>query len=125
MAAVEAADDTEDRLPAGSLVVRAALEHASATLAAIRRGRPGESARGERLLVLRETADRMFGTLIALAETVAVIAGGRQGPRASDDHPRDAARRYGDASRARDASGRRAADRHDGRPLLGRTSARA
>jgi uncharacterized membrane protein YccC len=75
-AAVEAPDDTEDRLPAGSLVVRAALEHASATLATIRRGRPGESARGERLLVLRETADRMFGTLIALAETVAVIPAG-------------------------------------------------
>ena len=63
----------DEQLPAGSLVVRAALEHAQATLATIRRGRPGESGRGERLLVLRETADRLFGTLLALVETVAVI----------------------------------------------------
>ena len=34
-----------------------------ATLATIRRGRPGESGRGERLIVLRETADQMFGNL--------------------------------------------------------------
>ena len=64
---------TDDGLPAGSLVVRGALEHAQATLATIRRGRPGESGRGERLLVLRETADRLFGTLLALVEAVAVI----------------------------------------------------
>jgi uncharacterized membrane protein YccC len=72
--AIDSADHGEDeRLPAGSLVVRAALEHAQATLATIRRGRPGESGRGERLLVLRETADRLFGTLLALVDTVAVI----------------------------------------------------
>ena len=62
-----------DALPAGSLTVRAALEHASAVLAAIRRGRPGESGRGERLLVLRETTDQMFGNLIALVETIEAI----------------------------------------------------
>jgi uncharacterized membrane protein YccC len=80
VSAIEAPPDGEDRLPAGSLVVRAALEHASATLATIRRGRPGESSRGERLLVLRETTDRMFGTLIAVAETVAVIPASARKP---------------------------------------------
>ena len=61
------------RFPPGVLSVRAALEHARATLATIRRGRPGESGRGERLLVLSETADRMFGNLIALVETIDAI----------------------------------------------------
>jgi uncharacterized membrane protein YccC len=64
---------SDDALPAGSVAVRTALENASATLAAIRRGRPGESGRGERLLVLRETADQMFGNLMALVETVEAV----------------------------------------------------
>ena len=63
----------DDTLPAGSMVVRAGLETARATLATIRRGRPGESGRGERLIVLRETADQMFGNLIALGETIEAI----------------------------------------------------
>jgi len=63
----------DDALPAGSLTVRAALEHARAVLATIRRGR-GESGRGERLLVLSQTADQMFGNLIALVETIEAIA---------------------------------------------------
>lgn len=63
----------EESFPAGSVAVRAALEQARATLATIRRGRPGESGRGERLLVLRETADRLFGNLIALVETIDAI----------------------------------------------------
>jgi len=63
----------DDALPAGSLTVRAALEHARAVLAAIRRGR-GESGRGERLLVLSQTADQMFGNLIALVETIEALA---------------------------------------------------
>lgn len=71
--ALEADHVADDAMPAGSVVVRAALEHASATLATIRRGRPGESARGERLLVLRETADQMFGNLIALVDTIEAI----------------------------------------------------
>jgi uncharacterized membrane protein YccC len=66
-------DATDDELPTGSLVVRGALEQARATLATIRRGRPGESGRGERLIVLRETADQMFGNLIALVETIEAI----------------------------------------------------
>jgi len=63
----------DDALPAGSYVVRAALENTRAVLAAIRRGRPGESGRGERLVVLSQTADQMFGNLIALVETVEAI----------------------------------------------------
>ena len=63
----------DDVLPAGSLTVRAALENSRAVLAAIRRGRAGESGRGERLLVLSQTADQMFANLIALVETIEAI----------------------------------------------------
>lgn len=45
---------------------RAALEAARTTLAETRRGRPGESGRGERLLMLSETANRTFAALTAL-----------------------------------------------------------
>ncbi|HYH83321.1 MAG TPA: FUSC family protein [Longimicrobium sp.] len=45
---------------------RAALEAARTTLAETRRGRPGESGRGERLLMLAETANRTFAALTAL-----------------------------------------------------------
>src|SRR5262249_34265720 len=40
--------------------MRSALETGRAALATVRRGRPGESARGERLLVLYEIADQLF-----------------------------------------------------------------
>lgn len=71
--AIESPSAGADAFPAGSLSVRAALENGRATLAAIRKGRPGESGRGERLVVLSETADRMFGNLIALVDTIEVI----------------------------------------------------
>lgn len=71
--ALESPARSDDTLPAGSVVVRTALENARATLATIRRGRPGESGRGERLLVLRETADRIFGSVIALVETIEAV----------------------------------------------------
>jgi uncharacterized membrane protein YccC len=71
--ALESPEPADDRLPIGSLTVRAALEHARGTLATIRRGRPGESGRGERLIVLSETTDRMFGNLMALVETIIAI----------------------------------------------------
>jgi uncharacterized membrane protein YccC len=71
--AIESPSAAADAFPAGSLSVRAALENGRATLAAIRKGRPGESGRGERLVVLSETADRMFGNLIALVDTIEVI----------------------------------------------------
>jgi len=70
---LESGNVSDDALPAGSLTVRAALENARAVLAVIRRGR-GESGRGERLLVLSQTADQMFGNLIALVETIEAIA---------------------------------------------------
>ena len=73
VSALDAPEPADDRLPVGSLTVRAALEHARGTLATIRRGRPGESGRGERLVVLSETADRMFGNIMALVETIIAI----------------------------------------------------
>ncbi|HEX6749860.1 MAG TPA: FUSC family protein [Longimicrobium sp.] len=45
---------------------RTALEAARDTLAATRRGRPGETGRGERLLMLAEAADRTFAATAAL-----------------------------------------------------------
>ena len=54
----------------GPTGVRRALETARAALATVRRGRPGESGRGERLLVLGETADQLFGHLFGLSELV-------------------------------------------------------
>jgi uncharacterized membrane protein YccC len=53
--------------------MRGALEAARAALAAVRRGRPGESARGERLLVLHESADQQLGHLAALSDALAAI----------------------------------------------------
>ncbi len=60
-------------LPPGAAEVRAALEEARAALATVRRGRPGESGRGERLLVLREISDQLFGHLVALIDTIETI----------------------------------------------------
>ena len=79
--ALESEETSDDALPAGSLAVRGALENARATLATIRRGRPGESRRGERLLVLHTTADQMFGNLLALVETIAAIPPAARQPR--------------------------------------------
>lgn len=59
--------------PPGPAYVRAALETARAALATVRRGRPGESARGERLLVLGEIADQLFGHLFGLSDVVETI----------------------------------------------------
>ncbi|HEY0996392.1 MAG TPA: FUSC family protein, partial [Gemmatimonadaceae bacterium] len=58
--------------------VRAALEHAAGVLAAIRRGRPGESPRGDRLVVLRESCDQLFGLVIALGDVVETIPRARR-----------------------------------------------
>jgi uncharacterized membrane protein YccC len=61
--------DTSE-LPAGSAAVRSALEDARLTLAQSRRGRPGSSGREERLIVLGEIVDQLFGHVVAVAETV-------------------------------------------------------
>jgi uncharacterized membrane protein YccC len=48
--------------------VRGVLEAARAAVATVRRGRPGESGRGARLLVLGELADQLFGQLFGLSD---------------------------------------------------------
>ncbi|HSS02083.1 MAG TPA: FUSC family protein [Kofleriaceae bacterium] len=50
--------------------IRETLETARAVLAATRRGRRGEIGRGERLLVLVEGADQIFGVLIGIEEVI-------------------------------------------------------
>lgn len=65
--------------------IREAIEVARAVLAATRRGRRGETGRGERLLAMVQLADQMFGILTGVEETVeagataearALVAGG-------------------------------------------------
>jgi len=60
--------------PAGPANVRTALETARAALATMRRGRSGETGRGERLLVLGEIADQLLGHLLGLSDVVDTIA---------------------------------------------------
>lgn len=50
--------------------VRNALEAAGAILVQLRRGRPGKVDRGERLLILTESADQIFAHVVALGETL-------------------------------------------------------
>jgi uncharacterized membrane protein YccC len=50
--------------------MRETLEAARAVLAATRRGRRGEIGRGERLLVIVESIDQLFGVLIGVEEVV-------------------------------------------------------
>src|SRR5439155_4862133 len=57
-------------LPAGSAAVRTTLEEARLTLAQSRRGRPGSSGREQRLIVLGEVVDQLFGHVVAVAEAV-------------------------------------------------------
>lgn len=60
------ADSVAHAQPRDFARFRSALEAARTTLAETRRGRPGESGRGERLLMLSETANRTFSALTAL-----------------------------------------------------------
>jgi uncharacterized membrane protein YccC len=55
--------------------VRNALEHAGTVLLQLRRGKPAAAERGERLLVLMESADQIFGHSVALGETLATLRG--------------------------------------------------
>ncbi len=55
--------------------VRTALEHASAVLLQLRRGKPAAVERGERLLVLAESADQLFGHCVALGDTLSALRG--------------------------------------------------
>jgi len=52
------------------VAVRESLEVARAALATMRRGRSGETRRGERLLMLHEVADQLYAHVIALSEIV-------------------------------------------------------
>jgi uncharacterized membrane protein YccC len=66
----------------GSLATRRALEAARSVVANTRRGRLGETERGERLLLLREAADQVLGHLVALWETLDAVPAGLRDPRA-------------------------------------------
>src|SRR5260221_854107 len=48
--------------------MRTALENAREVLVQLGRGRPGSMDRGERLLVLGDSADQLFGHIVALGE---------------------------------------------------------
>ena len=61
--------------PAHTTSVRTALERAGAVLLQLRRGKPAAAERGERLLVLMESADQIFGHCVALGETLATLRG--------------------------------------------------
>ncbi len=68
----EPSSDVIAASPTTVAALRTSLETARAALATMRRGR-GESGRVERLIVLRENADQMFGHIIALRDTVDLI----------------------------------------------------
>ena len=74
-AAIALRDDADPATWRGLLsgrhrAIRETLEAARAVLAATRRGRRGEIGRGERLLVIVESVDQIFGVLIAIEEVV-------------------------------------------------------
>ena len=71
--AVEVARAAREGGTPGPRPVRASLEAAHAALATVRRGRPGESGRGERLVVLGEGADQLYGHLFGLSDVVDTI----------------------------------------------------
>ena len=61
--------------PAAITHLRTALENSREVLVQLRRGRPGVAERGERLLVMGESADQIFGHVVALGETLATLRG--------------------------------------------------
>jgi uncharacterized membrane protein YccC len=77
VASVEAQQTTEWPVVMSSTpiaTVRTALEEAGAVLVQLRRGRPGTVDRGERLLILAESADQIFAHVVALGETLRATA---------------------------------------------------
>ncbi|MDB4876630.1 MAG: hypothetical protein JWM41_3076 [Gemmatimonadetes bacterium] len=58
------------------VATRMAIEAARSSLAVSRRGRSGETGRGERLLMLHELADQLYAHLIALMDVVDVLPTG-------------------------------------------------
>lgn len=65
-------------------LIRETLEAARAVLAATRRGRRGEIGRGERLLVIVEGADQIFGVLIGIEEVIDNLGAAARAALASD-----------------------------------------
>ncbi|MFL5562246.1 MAG: FUSC family protein [Gemmatimonadaceae bacterium] len=63
-----------------TVAVRKAVEDARIVLASTRLGRPGETERGERLLVLHEAAEQLFVHLVALGDTVESVGSARREP---------------------------------------------
>ncbi|MDQ2667449.1 MAG: FUSC family protein, partial [Gemmatimonadota bacterium] len=61
--------------PTHSTSVRTALERATTILLQLRRGKPAAAERGERLLVLAESADQLFGHCVALGDTLSALRG--------------------------------------------------
>jgi uncharacterized membrane protein YccC len=64
--------------------IREALEEARAVLAATRRGRRGEIGRGERLLLIVEGTDQIFGVLIGIEEVIDHLGGAARAALAGD-----------------------------------------
>ncbi|HEY0970271.1 MAG TPA: FUSC family protein [Gemmatimonadales bacterium] len=62
-----------DRLAGHAATVRRAVEQAREKLGSTRRGGPGETARGARLLELHEIADRWFVHADAIADTIEAV----------------------------------------------------
>jgi uncharacterized membrane protein YccC len=68
-------DDQRARLLRHRAVIRESIEAARAVVAVSRRGGQGEVRRGERLLMLVQGADMLFGTIIALDELLESMPG--------------------------------------------------
>ncbi len=64
-------DDAATALRSERAAFRTAMEEARSTLAATRKGRRGDTGRGERLLIVLESADQAFASLVALREVLA------------------------------------------------------
>jgi uncharacterized membrane protein YccC len=69
-AEVRGAGDWRTQAAARHRSIREQIEVARVVLAATRRGRRGETGRGERLLAMVQLADQMFGVLTGVEETI-------------------------------------------------------
>jgi uncharacterized membrane protein YccC len=72
-----------DTLQQHKRAIRESIEAARSVVAVSRRGGQGEVRRGERLLLLVQGADLLFGTLIAISELLESTSGGDAGEIAS------------------------------------------
>ncbi len=63
-------DESSAVLRSERAAMRTAMEEARSTLAATRKGRRGDTGRGERLLIVLESADQAFAALVALRDVL-------------------------------------------------------